>query len=105
MIARMWHGRVLASKSEAYIEYLNNTGIPDYKSTEGNLGVNMLTRTEGDEVHFLLISYWESLEMIKAFAGDQIDKARYYPEDKNYLQEFEPEVTHYVVVNTHDKSH
>lgn len=105
MIARMWHGRVPAFKRESYIKYLNKTGIPDYKSTEGNLGVDMLTRTEGDEVHFLLISYWESLEVIKAFAGDQIDKARYYPEDKNYLQEFEPEVIHYEVVNTHDKSH
>lgn len=104
MIARMWHGCVPASKREAYIEYLNKTGIPDYKSTDGNLGVDILTRTEKGEIHFLLISYWESFEVIRAFAGEDINKARYYPEDKNYLQEFEPEVVHYEVMNANEKN-
>jgi heme-degrading monooxygenase HmoA len=102
MIARMWHGRVPSSKKEAYLEYLNQTGIPDYKSTKGNLGVDILIRTIGGETHFLLVSYWESFDVIRAFAGKDIEKARYYPEDKKYLQEFEPNVVHYEVVNNPD---
>ena len=95
MIARMWHGCVPASKKDEYLEYLNRTGIPDYKNTKGNLGVNIYCRTTGDDAHFLLISYWVSYDVIRDFAGDDIQKARYYPEDKKFLKEFEPEVIHY----------
>jgi heme-degrading monooxygenase HmoA len=95
MIARTWHGKVRTEDSEAYYQYLLGTGIPDYRSTPGNLGISVLRRTEGDETHFLLITYWESMEAIQAFAGDEPERARYYPEDERYLLELEPLVTHY----------
>ena len=41
---------------------------------------------------------WEGLEAIKAFAGDDAEKAKYYPEDDGFLLEFEPSVVHYEVV-------
>lgn len=46
MIARIWHGIVPKEKSDAYLEYLRKTGIPDYQSTEGNKGVYVLRRDE-----------------------------------------------------------
>lgn len=95
MIARTWHGKVRTEDSEAYYQYLLRTGIPDYRSTPGNLGISVLRRTDGDEAHFLLITYWESMEAIRAFAGDEPERARYYPEDERYLLELEPLVTHY----------
>ncbi len=95
MIARTWHGRVRAEDGEEYNQYLLRTGIPDYRATPGNLGVSVLRRTEGDEVHFLLITFWESMEAIRAFAGEEPERARYYPEDERYLLELEPFVTHY----------
>lgn len=98
MIARTWHGVVPKSKSDEYLEYLEKTGVPDSKSTEGNRGVFVLRRNEDDKTHFLFISLWESFDAIRKFAGDDIDKARYYPEDKKYLLELEPNVTHYEVV-------
>ena len=52
--------------------------------------------------HFLLMSQWDSLQSIAAFAGDDIDRARYYPEDSRYLVELEPTVTHYCVVSGPD---
>ncbi len=97
MIARLWHGRVPAAKAEAYRRYLEATGLEDYRSTPGNRGVTVLERVEGDEAHFLLVSYWESEEAIRAFAGDDVLRARYYPEDAEFLLEFEPRVTHYEV--------
>lgn len=98
MIARTWHGATLASKSEAYLDYLNKTGVPDLRATEGNQGVYVFHKIEGEKAHFLLISLWESIEAIKKFAGADIEKARYYPEDEAFLFELEPAVTHYEVL-------
>ena len=97
MIARQWHGAVLAEKAGAYLRYLEETGIPDSKATPGNRGVYVLTRREGKLVHFVFLSLWESREAIRAFAGDDLEKARYYPEDEDFLLELEPTVTHYEV--------
>jgi heme-degrading monooxygenase HmoA len=98
VIARAWHGRVPAAKADAYFGYLQRTGIPDYQRTPGNRGVYVFRRIEGEEAHFLLTSLWESLESIRAFAGDDLERARYYPEDTAYLLELEPKVTHYEVL-------
>lgn len=94
MIARTWHGRVPAAKADAYYEYLLRTGIPDYQATPGNRGVLVQRRIDGGEAHFLLTTLWESLESIRRFAGEEYEKARYYPEDDEYLLEREAEVVH-----------
>ena len=98
MIARMWHGRVPASKAEAYRKFLNDRAIPDYQSGEGNLSVHILERTERDITHFITLTFWKDLDSIKAFAGDEVETAKYYPEDNDFLLEFEPKVVHYEVV-------
>lgn len=98
MIARMWHGRVPASKADAYRKFLNGRAIPDYHSVMGNISVHILERREGDITHFITLTFWENLDAIKGFAGDDVETAKYYPEDKNFLLEFEPKVVHYEVV-------
>ncbi len=98
MIARAWHGVVPAEKSVAYLDYLSRTGIPDYQAIPGNRGVYVLRRVEGQRAHFLLISLWESRRAIEEFAGEDIELARYYPEDKAFLLELEPQVVHYEVL-------
>ena len=98
MIARMWHGVTAAEKADEYLDYLNETGVPDYRETEGNRGVYVLRRIEGDKAHFLTVSFWGSIEEVEAFAGPDPEKARYYPEDEGFLLEFEPQVKHYDVV-------
>jgi heme-degrading monooxygenase HmoA len=100
MIARTWHGRVPAAQADAYHAYLLRTGLGDYASTPGNRGVQVLRRTEGEITHFLLITLWDSLDAIRAFAGPDYERARYYPEDDDYLLEKEPYVTHYEVLST-----
>jgi heme-degrading monooxygenase HmoA len=98
MIARIWHGRTKAGDAQVYTDYLYQSGIPDYRRTAGNRGAWILRRIEDDVAHFITLTFWESREAIKAFAGDDIQVARYYPEDKRYLLEFEPTVTHYDVL-------
>ena len=100
MIVRMWHGRVPTEKAAAYRAFLNARAIPDYQSVPGNLGVYILERPEGEVTHFITLTFWESLDAIRAFAGDEVEKAKYYPEDKDFLLEFEPHVVHYEVVGS-----
>jgi heme-degrading monooxygenase HmoA len=98
MIARTWHGRVPAAKADAYHDYLLRTGVADYARTAGNRGVYVLRHLEGEVSHFLLITHWDSVEAIKGFAGEDYERARYYPEDDDFLLEREPFVTHYEVL-------
>jgi heme-degrading monooxygenase HmoA len=97
-MVRMWHGRVPTVKAKAYREFLNERAIPDYRSVAGNLSVHILEREEGEVTHFITLTFWQDLESIRAFAGEPIERAKYYPEDKDFLLEFEPEVVHYRVV-------
>lgn len=97
MIARTWHGVTPAAKAEDYGDYLNRTGVVHCRETEGNRGVYVIRRIEGDKAHFLFISLWDSMDAIKRFAGSDTDRARYYPKDIEFLLELEPTVTHYEV--------
>jgi heme-degrading monooxygenase HmoA len=98
MIVRMWHGRVPTGKAEMYRRFLNQRAIPDYRSAQGNLSVHILERVEGEVTHFVTLTFWEDMESIRGFAGDDMEFAKYYPEDSDYLLEFEPRVVHYEVV-------
>jgi heme-degrading monooxygenase HmoA len=100
MIVRMWHGQVPTSKAKAYRDFLNERAIPDYRSVAGNISVHILERQQGDITHFITLTFWENLDVIKNFAGDDIEVAKYYPEDQDYLLEFEPHVVHYEVVSS-----
>ena len=95
MIARIWHGRTNVAQADEYLEFLKERAVADYQSTPGNRGVFLLRRVAGDEAHFLTLTHWDSLEAVEAFAGEEISKARYYPEDADFLLEFEPTVEHY----------
>lgn len=83
-IARMWHGRTDAAKTDAYLDFLNRRAVPDYRATEGNQGVYILRRIEGAAAHFLIVTLWESREAIRRFAGNDIERAKYYPEDVDF---------------------
>lgn len=97
MIARTWHGVTDEAKANEYLDYLNTTGVPEYQATEGNRGVYVLRRIEGDRAHFLLLTLWEGEDAIRKFAGPDLEKAKYYPQDEKFLLELEPTVTHYEV--------
>jgi len=98
MIARIWRGITQESKSHEYLDYLMKTGLKDYRATKGNRGVYVLRRVGGGRVEFLLISLWESFDAIRKFAGPEIEKAVYYPKDKEFLLELDPHVLHYEIV-------
>ena len=97
MIARIWRGVTPASKADRYLDYLNSTGVPDSRATDGNEGVYVFRRVEDDRAHFLFVSFRDSIGAIEKFAGPEVEKARYYPEDEQFLLELEPLVQHFDV--------
>jgi heme-degrading monooxygenase HmoA len=83
------------AQADAYLEFLQRVAVPEYQITPGNRAVYILRRLDGDVAHFLTLTHWDSLEAIKAFAGEDVSKANYYPQDRDFLSEFEPTVEHY----------
>jgi heme-degrading monooxygenase HmoA len=100
MIARIWRGAVRAEDAAAYAEYVQRTGIGGYQGTPGNRGAWLLWRTEGDRAEFVTVSFWESREVIEAFAGQDISTAVFYPDDEQFLIERDLTVNHYEVAGT-----
>ena len=93
-ITRIWHGITKAEAADEYLTFLERSGVQDYAKIEGNLSVKVLRRIDGNVCHFWTVTEWDSFDSIKKFAGDDLEKAKYYPEDSEYLLEFEPRVSH-----------
>jgi hypothetical protein len=100
MIARIWRGAVRTADASAYLDYVQKTGIDGYKGTPGNRGAWALSRVEGDRAEIVTISFWESRAAIEAFAGPDISRAVFYPEDDQYLIERDLTAQHYEVADS-----
>jgi len=97
MIARIWEGRTKIEHLAAYTAFMKERAIPDYSKTDGFVKLTFLKRTDTDYAYFHLITFWKNMEVIKNFAGNDFEKAKYYPEDENYLTHFSESVIHYEV--------
>jgi heme-degrading monooxygenase HmoA len=96
----MWRGWVRTSDRDAYVAYIERTGMAEYRQTPGNRGASMLARDLGDgRTEIVTLSLWESLETIHGFAGADIEQAVFYPEDDRFLVDRETTVTHHEVVS------
>ena len=99
MIGRIWRGAVRLGDAEAYARYVQETGIDGYKRTPGNRGAWVMWAPEGELAEFVTLSFWESPEAIKAFAGEDISRAVFYPDDDRFLVERDLTVRHYEVLD------
>lgn len=100
MIMRIWKGRTAEAHADEYLEYLQQTGLREYRETEGNLGAVAVRRaTEDGLTEFVTMSFWRDMPAIKAFAGADPEVAVFYPQDDEYLVEADPSVRHYEVAD------
>jgi heme-degrading monooxygenase HmoA len=97
VIARIWRGAVRTADADEYAAYIGDTGLADYERTPGNRGAWMLRREVGELTEFLTLTFWESLDALKAFAGQDYERAVYYPEDDRFLVERDATCAHYQV--------
>jgi heme-degrading monooxygenase HmoA len=106
MIARVWAGAVRTTDADEYADYIRATGFAEYGRTPGNRGAWLLRRDHDGLTEFITLSLWDSVEAIRAFAGEDIEAAVLYPEDERYLVDGESSITHYVVadeIRDHDR--
>jgi heme-degrading monooxygenase HmoA len=97
MIARVWHGAVPLSKSTEYLRLMQEVALPDYRTIEGNRGAWCLRRFDDELAHFEMLTFWDDLEAIKRFAGEDYERAKYYDFDIRFLVEIEPRVRHFQI--------
>jgi hypothetical protein len=95
-VLREWRAEIRRSKKAAYVDYVRKTGIAGYRDTPGNLGAVVAVRDiDAERSEIVTLSWWTSLDAVRAFAGDPVDQARYYPADAEYLLTRPDTVTHY----------
>ena len=99
VVAREWKGRAAPARADEYHRYLLG-GVAKLRSVPGCLGVQVMRRDEAGAVEFTVISYWESREAIKAYAGQDIEKPHHLPKDRELLLELPTRVLHYDVTHT-----
>ncbi|HEX6751529.1 MAG TPA: antibiotic biosynthesis monooxygenase [Longimicrobium sp.] len=114
MIARIWRGETRAEDGDAYALYLRKTGEAECRAVPGNRGVMILRgpssprppspepqeKGENDErTEFVFVSFWDSMDAVRAFSGEETERARYYPEDERWLLSLDPEVRHFEVAS------
>jgi len=99
MVAREWKCLCPKRTRDGFLAYLYETGVRETSGTAGYRGFEILEREVGERSEFTLITYWESLEAIKAFAGEDIGVAKLYPEDEKYEIISDATVRHYSVID------
>ena len=100
MIARTWTGTVRTTDADEYADYIRETGFAEYGKTPGNRGAWLLRRDDDDgTTEFITLSLWDSVDAIRAFAGEDIEAAVLYPEDERYLVDGGTHIRHYEVAD------
>ena len=97
MLARIWRGATCADDADEYVKYLEATGLREYRVTPGHRGVLPLRRVVNGSAEFVLLTFWDSENAIRAFAGDDISRAVFYPEDDRFLVDRGVRVEHFDV--------
>lgn len=98
MIVRVWRGRAASSNPLAYSEHFRRKVLPELERIEGFLGASLLRQDRPNEVEFLVLTRWASMDAIRAFAGDDVEKAVIEPDAVAVLVSFDSSVQHYEVV-------
>jgi heme-degrading monooxygenase HmoA len=85
--ARVWKGKTRREDFEAYSRYLHDFGVEKIRGIPGNIKVEMFRALKEDHAEFMVISYWPSLEAIRAFSGEDVTRTRHLERDPEFLFE------------------
>jgi heme-degrading monooxygenase HmoA len=99
VIARIWHGWTTAEDADGYASHLTPELLPGLSKVTGFRGSYLLRRVVGDEVEFITMILWDSLEAVRAIAGADYETALIPEERKKYLQRFDAKAAHFEVVS------
>jgi heme-degrading monooxygenase HmoA len=99
MIARHWRGLVKRDRADAYVEHLQSDTLPQLVQLAGFLDAKVLRRNLPDGVEFLVVTIWDSLDAIRAFAGTDVESAVVPPKAREMMVEYDRKARHYEVVD------
>jgi heme-degrading monooxygenase HmoA len=97
VIARLWRGWTAPESADAYENFLRTKMFPSIHRVPGYLGAELLRREDGEEIAFVTITRFESLDAVRAFAGDDYEQAVVEPEARQLLSRFDERSEHYEV--------
>jgi heme-degrading monooxygenase HmoA len=100
MIARMWHGWTKPENADAYENLLRNEMFPGMRRIQGFEGAYLLRRAAGEEVEFVTVTLFTSLDAVRRFAGDDYETAVLHPRAAGLLSRYDPKSVHYNIRNT-----
>ncbi len=98
MIIRVWRGYAARSNPEGYPEHFKRVVVPDLRNVDGFLGADLVKQVAGDEITFMVLTRWQSMEAIAAFAGDDVGRAVVEPGAVAALARFDQRVEHYEAI-------
>jgi heme-degrading monooxygenase HmoA len=104
MIARIWHGYTRPEDANAYEAMLKPELLPGISQVAGFRGSYLLRRDGGEEVEFVTIMFWDSIDAIRAFAGEDYTVSVVPEERRRYLCRHDAKSTHYEIVSAHPLS-
>jgi antibiotic biosynthesis monooxygenase (ABM) superfamily enzyme len=99
MISRVWHGWTTPANADAYEALLKSeifTGIQD-RQIAGYRGIHLFRRNIGDEVEFVTVMWFDTIEAVRAFAGEDYEVAVVPPKARALLSRFDARSQHYEV--------
>jgi heme-degrading monooxygenase HmoA len=100
MIVREWRGRAALDKPDAYPAHFEQSVLPELKTIPGFLGATLMREKRGDRIEFVVLTRWESMQAIAAFAGSDPAQAVVEPTAMAALVDYDRQVRHYEVVAT-----
>jgi heme-degrading monooxygenase HmoA len=98
VIARTWSGRTTLAKQHAYVDHFTTNVLPELQKLDGFVEASLLRQERGEEVRIFVITTWMSRDAIRAFAGDDIERAVVEQEAVNALTSFDATVQHWDVL-------
>jgi heme-degrading monooxygenase HmoA len=98
VISRVWHGRTTRENADAYEELLRTEILPGIQRVPGYRGASLLRRDVDDEVEFVAITRFDSLDAVREFAGEDYELAVIEPEARRLLSTFDEQSAHYETV-------
>ncbi|MBC9797196.1 DinB family protein [Sinomicrobium weinanense] len=94
MLTRIWHGRTRPEDADKYLWFLLNQGTSEYLQCKGNRSAKVWRAPGKEHCDFYTVTEWTGPDAVRSFTGEDMEKAKYYPEDKDMLLEFEENVKH-----------
>jgi heme-degrading monooxygenase HmoA len=99
VIERVWSARTTPAGAVAYAEYFQRVVLPELAAVSGYRGARLLQRPlAGSAVEVVVVTHWESLDVIRGFAGDDIERAVVHDEAAALMSNYDRTVRHFEIL-------